>query len=629
MDEYAMSEMKMLQAAGLRPETAATPQRPRIEKERLSKWMDTLRRYKSGKANLERRVIASENWWKMRNDIEERKDSWQGPNDFKAKSGWLHNVIVSKHADLMEAFPMPNILPREPGDKEEAKMLTAIVPCVLEGCKFERTWSENGWQKLKSGTAIYKVIWDPDKLNGLGDISIERVNLLNLFWQPGITEIQKSKHLFYTYLEDKEELVSRYPELENEIKSTGFEASKFLYDDNVQTDDMVTVVDHYYHLFRDGKRELHFCKFVGETVLASTEENGAPLYDHGKYPFVADPLYPVEGTIAGYGFVDLGRNAQTQIDLLRTAILKNAMVGATPRFFIREDGAVNESELLDLNKPLVHVRGSMDESVLRAVSYTQLSGNYINYLSDIINELRQVTGNTETSTGSSTSGATAASAIAALQEASGKGSRDSTRSSYRAYAEIVELVIELIRQFYDQPRRFRITGEMGADEYTSYTNAGIKPQPQGSIGGQDLRFRRPVFDVKIEPEKRNAYTRMSQNELALQFYNAGFFQPDNADTALTTLGMMEFEGKDGIMQKIAENQTMQQQLQMFQKLALALAQQYRPDLVEGLMQQMGMQPQAPQGGAPMEAPQEEALGMEPKHVRDAREHAASVTQPQG
>ena len=627
MDEYAMSELKMLQAAGLRPQE---PQPPKIEKERLNRWMDTLRRYKTGKANLESRVIASENWWKMRNDIEERQDSAQGPDDFKAKSGWLHNVIVSKHADLMEAYPEPNILPREPSDKEEARMLTAIIPCVLERCKFEKIYSDNGWQKLKTGTAVYKVTWDAEKLNGLGDISIERVNLLNLFWQPGITDIQESKHLFFTYLEDREELLSQYPALVNELKSTGFEASKFLYDDAVTTDDMVTVVDHYYHLYRNGKKELHFCKFVGETVLASTEEQGAPLYDHGRYPFVLDPLFPVEGSPAGYGFIDLGRNAQTQIDLIRTALLKNAMVGATPRFFVREDGQVNETELLDLSKPLVHVRGSMDEAVLRAVNYTQLSGNYINYLSDVINELRQVTGNTETATGSTTAGATAASAIAALQEASGKGSRDSTRSSYRAYAEIDDLVIELIRQFYDQPRRFRITGEMGADEFASYSNAGIKPQPQGSLGGKDLGARLPVFDIKIEPQKRNAYTRMSQNELALQFYNAGFFNPEAADVALTTLGMMEFEGKDEIMQKIAQNQTMAQQLQMFQQLALALAKQFRPDLVPGLMQQMGMQPKAtPTGGAPMEAPTDEMMGGEPKHVREAREHAAAASQPQG
>lgn len=623
MDDYRRSEENMLAVA--RQETP--PDRPRIDEVRLHRWMDTLRRYKTGKKNLEDRVIAAENWWKMRNDIELAKEANTAPQDFKAKSGWLHNVITSKHADLMEAYPEPNILPREPSDREEARMLTAIIPCVMEQCKFERTWSDNGWQKLKTGTGVYKVTWDAEKLCGLGDISIERVNLLNLFWEPGITDIQASKHLFYTYLEDKEELISRYPQLEGKLKSNTFEVSKFLFDENAQTEDMVTVIDHYYHVYQNGKRELHFCKFVEDEVLESTEERGRPLYQHGKYPFVPDPLFPVEGSPAGYGFVDLARNAQMQIDLMRTAILKNAMVGATPRYFIRSDGAVNEDEFLDLSKPLVHVQGTMDEAALRSIDYNALSSNYISYLSDIINELRQVTGNTETATGSSTSGATAASAIVALQEASGKGSRDSSRGSYRAYADIVELVIELIREFYDMPRRFRITGEMGADDYVSYSNKGLKPQEQGSFGGTDLGLRLPVFDVKVEPQKRNAYTRMSQNELALQFYNAGFFQPENADTALTTLGMMEFEGKDEIMQQIAQNQTMLQKLQMFQQLALNLAQEYRPELVPGLAQSIGMPVGGQAPGGPPPQLQSPESGGEPTRVQKAREQSLQASQP--
>lgn len=603
----------------------------RLTKETLTKWTETLRRYKEGKANLERRVIAAENWWKLRNDAEEVKETNPGAFDFKAKSAWLHNVITSKHADAMEAYPEPNILPREQGDREEAQKLTAIIPCVLEQNKFERTYSENSWQKLKTGTGVYKVTWDQDKLNGLGDINIERVNLLNLFWEPGITDIQDSKHLFYTYLADKEELQSRYPELRDRLKSSTFQASKFLYDDHVPTEDMVTVIDHYYHRFEGRRRVLHYCKYVEDVMLYSTEEQGKPLYDHGKYPFVMDPLFPIEGSPCGYGYVDLAKNPQTQIDLIRTAILKNAMVGATPRYFSREGGGINEAEFLDLNKPIVHVAGTMDENTLRPIDYKPLSGNYISYLADIIHELRETTGNTETATGSGTNGATAASAIAALQEASGKGSRDSSRSSYRASAEVVELVIELVRQFYTLPRQFRITGEMGKDTFTSYSNAGIRPQPQGIVGGVDMGMRLPVFDIKIEPQKRNAYTRLSQNELALQFYGAGFFSPDKTDMALTTLGMMEFEGKDAIMQKIAENGTIHDKLIQFQQMALTLAQQYRPELVPGLAQAITGQPSAAPQGVQM-APRALEQGQErqePTHVQRARQRSAEASQPQG
>ena len=111
---------------------------PRIGAEQLKAFTKTLQEYKAGKVQTEQRILASENWWKLRNSIEEQKDSKAAGDDgFKAVSGWLHNVIVSKHADAMKAFPEPNILAREQGDKGEALMLSAIIPCILEQNNFE------------------------------------------------------------------------------------------------------------------------------------------------------------------------------------------------------------------------------------------------------------------------------------------------------------------------------------------------------------------------------------------------------------------------------------------------------------------------------------------------------------
>lgn len=598
-----------------------------VGQEQLRKWLGILQKYKTGKSSLESRVKAAEQWWKLRNEYEELKTSWQNPDDFKCKSGWLHNVIVSKHADAMEAYPEPNILPREQGDVEEARMLSAIIPCILEQNRFERTYSDNMWQKLKTGTGCYQITWDKSKLNGLGDISIDRVNLLNLFWEPGVTDIQESKHFFMTYLEDGDELISQYPQLEGKLKNDVFQATKFLYDDQVSTEGMYTVINHYYHKYENGKKVLHYCKFVGDQILYSTENEGQALYDHGKYPFVFDPLFPVEGSPAGYGFVDLCSNGQSQIDLMKTAILKNTMAGATPRYFFNSSGAVNEEEFLDLRSPIVHLSGRLTDENVQPIQYNALSGNYISVLENTINELRENTGNTETATGSTSAGVTAASAIAALQEASGKGSRDSSKASYRAYAEIVDMVIELIRQFYDLPRRFRITGEMGNDKFVSYTNAALKPQYQGSIGGVNMGYRLPVFDIKIEAQKKNAYTKLSQNELALQFYQAGFMLPQNADVALTTLDMMDFEGKDRMMQKIANNAALYQQMIQYRDMAIALAQKYRPDIAVGLMESAGLEQTAAVSGGQSEKVDLQEGTAEASHVRKAREQSAAASQP--
>ena len=50
------------------------------------------------------------------------------------------------------------------------------------------------------------------------------------------------------------------------------------------------------------------------------------------------------------------------------------------------------------------------------------------------------------------------------------------------------------------------------------------------------------------------------------------------------LDVMDFDGKDGIMQKVAQNGTMYQKLLQYMQLALTLAQQVDPAAAEGIAQ---------------------------------------------
>jgi len=609
-----------------------------VDEKRLAEFTRILQKYKAGKASIERRTVAAENWWKLRNSAEERK-SHEPDGGFQAVSGWLHNVIVSKHADAMDAFPEPNILPREPDDRPEARILSKILPVILEQNAFEKTYSDGMWQKLKTGTGVYRVGWEPEKAGGLGDITIERVDLLNVFWEPGARDIQDSACFFHTRLEDNGRLASQYPQLAGKLKAMSFAPTRFLYDDSVGVDGKSTVIDVYYKKKIDGRDVLHYCKYVGQTILYSTENMEAMLtdqgeepvsrglYEHGRYPFVFDSLFPVEGSPCGYGFIDLCRNAQTQIDMLQTAFLKNTMVGAVPRYFQRADGAVNEEEFLNLANPIVHVSGNLGEESLRIVDYRPLSGNYLEMRASVINELRETSGNTETSAGLANAGVTAASAIAALQEASGKGSRDATRASYRAYAEMIELCIELIRQFYDLPRQFRITGGLGLERFVSYDNRGLRPQALYGPEGMELGLRRPVFDIRVIPQKNSAYTRMSQNELALQFYQLGFFSAERSDQALACMSMMEFEGKDELMQQLFYNGNIQKELALYQQYALAMTQKYEPERAAALM--AGITGRAAAKKAAPKAAAQKRSGGEGAHMERARARAAGASQPGG
>ena len=534
------------------------PQRPRIGAEEVRRAADILRRYHAGKRQLEQRIIDNEQFWKLRHWQQMEKSGQGGnPADPQPTSGWLVNCILSKHADAMDCYPEPTVLPREPGDREEAGKLTRILPVILKKNGFKRTYSSAWWYKLKSGCAVYGVFWDAGKLNGLGDISIRRMDLLNLFWEPGVTDIQDSPHFFSTELQDREALEERYPQAKGKADRGGWTLSRYLYDDAVDTSGKVLVVDWYYHTRENGRRVLQYCKFVGDTVLYATENDpdmrNRGWYDHGRYPFVFDVLFPEEGTPAGYGYVDLCKSPQKQIDLMNQAILKNTLASATPRFFVRSDGAVNENEYADWTRPFVHTNGNLGSDSIAPIQTAGLDSVYVAILQSKIAEMKETAGNRDVANGGTAGGVTAATAIAALQEAGGKLSRNMIDDGYEAFSDVVTLCIELIRQFYSLPRQFRLLGVMGQEEFVSYDSRGLQPQAvdDGVVSG----YRVPEFDLEVSAQDENPYKTMEYNQLALQLFQMGFFRADMADQALRCLELMDFKNKDRLMSSILRGQT--------------------------------------------------------------------------
>lgn len=525
-----------------------------IGPDRLRRARQDLNRYREGKANLERRVIENEQWYRLRHWECIRRDAG---SQVEPTSGWLFNAIANKHAEAMDNYPSPNVLPREEGDREKAQALGSILPVILQQEDFEDTYDRVMDDKLKSGTGIYGIFWDPEKLEGLGDISIRRIDILNLYWEGGITDIQQSRNVFYLRLWDNDLLLERYPQLEGKLSGAAEQGNRYVYDDRVDTADKSAVIDWYYKKRQGGKTVLHYCKFVGDTVLFATENEedyrDRGWYDHGCYPFVLDPMFRTAGSPCGFGYIDVAKSAQEYVDRGNQAILQNLLANARPRHFIRADGAVNEEEYADMSRDFVHVDGNLGEDSIKPISGKSLSDIYVTVIANKIDELKEVTGTRDVTTGGTVHGVTAASAIAAMQEAGSKLSRDSNMASYRAFRKVCLMAVELIRQFYDLPRAFRILGPQGGVEFITFSNAGLKPQDQGVELGVELGMRTPLFDIEISAEKQSPYSRLSQNEMAMQFYSAGLFDPARSTEALTALDMMDFNGKSALVEKVRQN----------------------------------------------------------------------------
>lgn len=549
-----------------------------ITQESIALAEETLRKYKDGKANLENRIIENEQWWKLRHWETIRKNQAKGANkEPEPTSAWLFNSLANKHADAMDNYPSASVLPREKSDNAAAEQLSEILPVIIEQNGYKKTYSAKWWYKLKQGSACEGVFWNPQKYNGLGDIEIKKIDLLNLFWEPGIENIQDSRNIFHVCLRDNDVLSQEYPQLKGKLGGKTIETSQYIYDDNIDTSEKSVVVDWYYKRLVGSRTVLHYCKFCNGEVLFASENDPqyaeSGFYNHGKYPFVFDTLFPEEGSLVGFGYLDIMKDPQMQIDKYDQAFMQSAVAASRRRFFINSaSGKINEKEFLDVSNPFVHVDGRLGEDSIKEITMTPLNDIYVALRTNKIDELKETSGNRDFSQGSTTSGVTAASAIAALQEAGSKLSRDMIQTSYDSYEEVLYLCIELIRQFYDAPRSFRITGKSGEQEFVSYDNRAIQPEGERTEFGIDMSGRMPIFDIKVRAQRNNPFSRLSHNELALQFYSSGFFNPEMTDQALACIDMMDFEGKDSVVRKISQNGTLYEQLKTMQQQLMQMAQ---------------------------------------------------------
>ena len=332
---------------------------------------------------------------------------------------------------------------------------------------------------------------------------------------------------------------------------------------------------------------LHLVKFVGRHILFASEN--APekyprgFYDHGKYPFIVGALFPLRRTPVGFGFIDICRTPQDNLDNLKRDILKNIKVNSQTRNLVSRAAMVNMEDLSDINKEFVEADGMNLGQMLHPLDTKDIAPGALSMYQALVDEIKTTTGTNDASNGASAAGVTSGSAIAALQEAGGKISRDINKGGFREFEDICNMALELMRQFYNPARWFRIIGEDKKAEYVQFSNEGLLPQqvtPEGLEELDEPFERLPVFDIQVKAQRANPFTTAANNQMMIDMFNMGVFAPENADAALVMLECMSFEGKDKIVDMIKQNsqtaaamQQMAEQLQMSQAMVAEQAAQ--------------------------------------------------------
>ena len=121
------------------------------------------------------------------------------------------------------------------------------------------------------------------------------------------------------------------------------------------------------------------------------------------------------------------------------------------------------------------------------------------------------------------------------------------KSAFRAYSNICYLILELVRQFYTEPRSFRITENGGSDRYIVFQNKDL-------LENHPFANYRPIFDIKIIPQKQSPYQKASQNELAKEMFSLGMLDPERRSEAKMAVKLMDFHGKEELLARLSSEE---------------------------------------------------------------------------
>lgn len=504
---------------------------PKQKQELIEKAYDLFDEFYSGTLEFRRKCIDNEEFY--------RANHWANipskPGEPQPVTPVLFSTIESLLSDVMDSYPEPVILGQEEGDDKVADDVNDIINYILKRRRYKSTFRNKCRQALKKGVSVQEVYWDKELYNGLGDVNIREWDILNFLWDPKSETLQDGRAVFKFGFYTKEYIKNHYPFAVDSLKPDTYTRLSYLGD--TASDDDVMIMDYWYKEYDDeGRAHVHMAKMAGHVMLEdSRETSGYGMQINGKYPFVMESPYPLEGQPVGLGVIDVFKNLQIYADKLDQIILKNALMSSKVKLLVNRNSDVDENALSDWSKEIIKAN-RIDDGAIRWFQPAALSPYVLTHYNSKLEAIKEESGQSQFTRGEAGKGITAASAILALQEAGSKRSRTLIDQLYEGFEDLVSLMIDLICENYTEERQFRILGEKGSR--TIYLkNTDLKK------GSKDIdRFIE--FDINIAVQKQTPYKTLYQNELALELLKAGVVVADEA------LSMMTFTGKEALLETL-------------------------------------------------------------------------------
>lgn len=387
----------------------------------------------------------------------------QNPAETDTDPGSVTNVIfpiiASQVADLVDEPLDTMVTGEEPSDEVFAKDVGHFLDWVIYKNKMFFKIDRHEWRRLKFGTAGWKIWFDPrTKL-----ILIDPFNPVNFFPDPKIKEamyLQEGDFMAHAVYTSIPALRRQYGNVANKLKPEKLSTGDLQIFDGEDADEARDVVSNKTRVIemwtKDSQNRLRRQIIGGEGIVLydNKKDNYTSFYEHGRYPFIVDTCYDVEGRIWGMGDAELLKPTQDLINDLDDQIRLNARLMGNVQMVVGLASGINIKKWVAKAGLRIPAR---DPNAWKMVQPPSLPSYITDRRLQALTEAEIISGRPDIVEGRR-SGVRAASAIMALQESGQRRARHKKMALQESLGQCMEYCVDYLKEFYTEEQAFRIIG---------------------------------------------------------------------------------------------------------------------------------------------------------------------------
>lgn len=427
-------------------------------------------------------------------------------------------IIESQVSDLVDQPLDISVIGEEPSDQEFAQDLRHVLDWVWDKNNMLSKLDVFERRRLKLGTSVFKVFFDPKVNKGKGQIVIDPVSPVCFFPDPKVKtawQLQEADYIIHATMKSIEYIKATFGEQAEFVKAQADPSlSLEIFDGEGDTAtehgrNKVMLIERWARTKKGGLRLTQ----VADGVLLYDSEllpkgEGAPkksFYRHCQYPFVVINCYPVEGCLWGMGDVELLKPTQDIINDLDDQIRLNARLTGNTQHVVGTASGINPRKWTAKAGLKIVAR---DPNAWKTVSPPPMPSYILNRRMEAKQESEIISGRPDVTEGRRSGGLRAASAILALQEAGNRRVKHKKIFLEDGLSQVVELCVEYIKEFFTEEHAFRIMGRRpryiwfrGSDllkvpKKIPVPGAEDQYQPLAGEGGEPVT-KEAEFDIRI------------------------------------------------------------------------------------------------------------------------------------